>query len=278
VSTAGNGSEPAEAALRQLVVVLGMHRSGTSALARALAVFGVSLGGRLMPAVAGDNDRGFWEDLEVSALNDEVLAKMGAAWDSPDLPPPANLQRAGIEALQRRALALLERKTAACDAFGVKDPRMSRLLPFWKPVFARLGRRVVYLVAVRNPMSVAQSLARRNGFGADKSYRLWMEHTSNAIEGTEGEPRLCVDFDELMLDPMRQLARIGRLLGREADEAAAREYTREFLDEGLRHTRFFIGDLESDPGAPPGLADLYWRMKRAAIDDRPQSWPDPHTH
>ena len=94
----------------------------------------------------------------------------------------------------------------------------------------------------------------------------------SVIRATEGEARLCVDFDELMLDPMRQLKRIGRLLGRVPDEVIAQEYARRFLEEKLRHTRFFIGDLENDPGVPAETVELYSRIRRAAIDDRPAAW------
>src|SRR5882724_9597278 len=59
---------------QRLIVVLGMHRSGTSAMTRALQAMGVELGSRLMPPVEGENDKGFWEDLELNALNIEVLA------------------------------------------------------------------------------------------------------------------------------------------------------------------------------------------------------------
>jgi hypothetical protein len=58
---------------RRLIVVLGMHRSGTSALTRGLQVMGVTLGDRMMPPVEGNNAKGFWEDIDLNALNVEML-------------------------------------------------------------------------------------------------------------------------------------------------------------------------------------------------------------
>jgi hypothetical protein len=255
-----------------LVVVLGMHRSGTSALARALAVVGVELGDQLMPAVAGDNDKGFWEDLDINALNIEVLDLLGADWDTLGVPPARALERQELAPLRARAAELLRAKMAGCAAFGLKDPRLARLLAFWKPIFRQQDLRVAYLLAVRNPMSVARSLGARNGFHEDKTYQLWIEHTLGAITETRGEVRLCVDYDELMLDPARQVRRIGKSLGRAVDEAACQDYVAHFLDPQLRHTRFFIGDLENEPGLPSVVCELYSRVRRAAIDDRPQAW------
>jgi hypothetical protein len=57
----------------KMVVVLGMHRSGTSAITRGLLVMGVRLGDRLLPAVKGENDKGHWEDVDLNALNIEML-------------------------------------------------------------------------------------------------------------------------------------------------------------------------------------------------------------
>jgi O-antigen biosynthesis protein len=249
-----------------------MHRSGTSALARALPVLGVELGDRLMPAVAGDNDKGFWEDLDVNALNIEVLNTLGTEWYAVGPLSELAFERTDIQRLRARAVGVLEDKLASCIAFGVKDPRIARLLPFWRSVFRELGLKVAYLLAVRNPLSVARSLAARHGFAEEQSYALWMEYTMQSFVGTRGGARLCVDFDELMLDPARQLRRIGRLLGREVDEPAAREYAALFLDPNLRHTRFFIGDLEGQPCVPAELRKLYSLVRRVAIDDRPDAW------
>ena len=67
---------------KKILIVLGMHRSGTSALTRGLQVLGVSLGDNLMPAFEGNNNKGFWEDLEIVSLNDALLAELGMSWHS----------------------------------------------------------------------------------------------------------------------------------------------------------------------------------------------------
>ncbi|PZR23698.1 MAG: sulfotransferase family protein, partial [Azospira oryzae] len=67
---------------QKLVIVLGMHRSGTSAITRGLKVIGVELGDRLEPPAAGINDKGYWEDMDLVALNVEMLDVCGRSWHS----------------------------------------------------------------------------------------------------------------------------------------------------------------------------------------------------
>jgi hypothetical protein len=256
----------------RLVMVLGMHRSGTSALARVLPVFGIGLGERLMPAVAGDNEKGFWEDLDIYGMNIDVMSALGADWHSTQPLPAAYFDQDAIHALRSRAYDLLADKLKRSATYGLKDPRLSRLLPFWKPIFCQLGLQTHYLIATRNPISVARSLQRRNSMPPEQCYLLWRQYTFGALSETAGDSRLCVDYDELMLDPPRQLRRLGRFFGEPADHGAAREYCSGFLEDRLRRSRHFIGDLEAEIGADSKVCELYTLLRRVALDDRPQTW------
>ena len=70
-----------EAAHKSIIVVLGMHRSGTSVMARALQVRGVDLGDQLMPPSKGDNEKGFWEDEDITRFDDALLETLGSSYD-----------------------------------------------------------------------------------------------------------------------------------------------------------------------------------------------------
>ena len=67
-------------ARKQALVVLGMHRSGTSALARVLNLCGAFLPDNRRPAKLNNNDKGFWESEEIIQLNERLLKAMGASW------------------------------------------------------------------------------------------------------------------------------------------------------------------------------------------------------
>ena len=165
---------------KRLIVVLGMHRSGTSAIARGLQVLRVPLGDRLMPPNALDNPTGFWEDLDLYALNIEMLNAIGSDWDR-----LSAIGKDEVEALRKsgfflRGAELLRAKMGARPRFGFKDPRVAKLLPFWKRVFAHCRYDASYVLSLRHPMSVARSLEKRDGFAAEKSYLLWLDHVLEA--------------------------------------------------------------------------------------------------
>ena len=149
---------------KQIIVVLGMHRSGTSAVTRSLRALHVELGDRLMPPLVGNNPTGFWEDIEINALNIEMLRTIEDDWHhlSPIRPQHiVTLRKAGFLG---RAADLLETKLRDRSIFGFKDPRTAKLLPFWKLVFERFKFEVKYVLAIRHPLSVVKSLAKRDRF------------------------------------------------------------------------------------------------------------------
>src|SRR6185312_12242151 len=68
------------------ILVLGMHRSGTSAVTRVLNLLGADLGSRLV-APAADNPAGFWEHADAVKINDDLLQALGRTWyDMRDMP------------------------------------------------------------------------------------------------------------------------------------------------------------------------------------------------
>ena len=158
---------------KRIVVVLGMHRSGTSALTRALVAIGAGVGDNLLPA-GHDNPKGFWEDKDFVTLNDRLLAVLDASYDSLSLLPDGFECRSDVKELLLEAVLMLREKLAGNDLFVLKDPRTCRLLPFWQLVFSHLDLSVAYVIAVRHPLSVAESLDKRNQFPTRKSLWLWL--------------------------------------------------------------------------------------------------------
>ena len=124
----------AEKRNKRVVVVLGMHRSGTSAITRGLQALGVNLGQRLLPSQP-ENPKGFWEDIDINALNIELQAALGQYWHSFGNMGQELADRSRWEPFVDRAKKLLQEKMVETEIFGVKDPRMCRLLPFWQSIF-----------------------------------------------------------------------------------------------------------------------------------------------
>lgn len=253
-------------AARLLVAVLGMHRSGTSAVARALNVFGVALGDRLH-AAAQDNEKGFWEDIDVVRLSDRALAHLGKSWSS--LTPLTDEDFAALQAagFVDEAASLLAARLQAYPRYGFKDPRVARLGLLWRAAMARCGVRAAAVVVLRHPLSVARSLARRDGLSEERSLLLWLTYTLASLQHSAGLPRLVLDYDLLLARPAAELARVGAALGLPLQSEEVARFAGEFLDEGLRHSRFEADELARLPAALPLTADVY-RALLACAEDR----------
>jgi hypothetical protein len=219
-----------------MLVIAGMHRSGTSALARSCNLLGVDLGSAFIPTQP-DNEAGFWEDAGVKDADDLALASHGMLWDDVRPLPEPWCDGFGADEVRTRlrdTLAALARHSRLC---GVKDPRISRLLPLWLPIFAELGVTPLFLIALREPTEVATSLARRDRLTPARSQLLWLRYTLEAELHTRGHRRWFVRFDDLLRDWRGALSCAARALGIDwpvsCDQAGAAIDT--FLDPRLRH-------------------------------------------
>jgi hypothetical protein len=245
-----------------------MHRSGTSAITRGLQALGVNLGDSLLPPVAGDNQKGYFEDFEINKLNIELLTSLGSDWHDLSLIPAATFDQENVAPFKLRAIELI-RARLGHRPYALKDPRMARLLPFWKTVFDHLKVQPSYIISVRHPMSVVQSLKQRGDFDSEKGYYLWLEHLIPAILETVGANRVVVDFDLLIADPHSQLNRIAQELNLPFSQGSPEvlEYVRDFLDEELRHSQCTFEDLFIDPTVPLDVIKAYEEFLRLAVDE-----------
>ena len=255
---------------KRIIVVLGMHRSGTSAVTCGLTALGVDLGDTLMPPIEGFNAKGFFEDIDIYAFNVEILEFISSDWHCLAPIEPHDIETLNQKGYFLRAVDLLRRKTAGTQLFGFKDPRLAKLLPFWKPVFTHCGFDISYVLIIRNPLSVAQSLANRDGFSHEKSYMLWMGHVLTSLEHTETYLRVLVDYDRLMEEPQKNIEFIAKYLGLAVDAQALQRYQSEFIDDKLRHTIYDKNDLVLDRACPPLVHELYVALLDVVADNRQQ--------
>jgi hypothetical protein len=197
---------------RTAYLVLGMHRSGTSAVTQLLGLAGGQLPQNLMP---GDehNAKGYFEPWKIAVFNDERLEAAGSAWDDVFAHPFRGLGPREERGWLNRAASLFEEEYPQAPWPVLKDPRVTVLLPFWRTVLGDLevGARVV--ISLRHPLAVAASLARRDGFAVEKSLLLWACYMLAAEAGTRDLPRVFVDYDALLADWRAELGRMEAALG-----------------------------------------------------------------
>lgn len=232
---AGAASPPGPAgAPRPCLLVLGMHRSGTSALARGLAVLGANLGDALLPALPC-NPRGFFEDRDICNYNMQFMVALGLTWTSLAPIPAERLLALGRSLGGAAALQLVRAKVEGVPLPAFKDPRLCRLMPFWRPVFTAAGLAPACVLALRHPDAVARSLSRRDGMLLEDGHALWLRYTLDALDGSRGLPRIMVAYERLLAAPGRELGRIGQAFGLSVDAEALTVFARDFLDTGLCH-------------------------------------------
>jgi hypothetical protein len=255
--------------ISRAVPLLGMHRSGTSAIARGLTALGVYLGHDFLDAQP-ENPTGYWEDKGIVAIDDRVLGALGLHWDSISLIEPRELQRRRVRALAREAIEHCRRTFQAAPLWGFKDPRAIRVLPFWRRVLRECGAEDSYVVAIRNPRSVAASLFRRQAMDADEAYRLWLVHMVPFLRDLADAPLAIVDYDLFMRDPRGQLERMGRKLALtfEPNAPAVDAFVTGFLDAKLRHSTFSPEDLDAGSEAARLTRDAYLQLLELAADQR----------
>ena len=155
-----------------VLIVLGMHRSGTSCLTGMLQQAGLVLGDVVEEAPF--NRKGNRENLEIRELNDAILANSGGAWDS----PPNHLTWRKEHQYKRDAIIEQHRDQAA---WGFKDPRTMFTLPFWQEGLK--GANLHYIATFRNPLSVAKSLnSRQPELSIEKGAELWRRYNEQLLD------------------------------------------------------------------------------------------------
>ena len=199
------GSAPREQG-RTALIVLGMHRSGTSAVTGALRLCGAWVGeaGALTGANT-ENPKGFWERRDVRKICDGMLHAARANWGQVGSFDPAAVQHAALAEYGREFQAVVNQLNHH-GTWIIKEPRLCLLFPILRFHIAD----PVCIHTSRHPLEIAQSLRVRNGFGITEGLALWESYTRSALNASAGLPRLLVSYKKLISDPH---AEIGRIVG-----------------------------------------------------------------
>jgi hypothetical protein len=201
------------------IAVAGMHRSGTSMVARILGECGVYLGepDQLVPATP-TNPEGHFEHVDFLYVNKTVLRRLLGSWDRP--PHPLAWRALGwrLRSLRERARELID-EMAPRSPWAWKDPRTSLTLPFWLPLLPNV--RIV--LCVREPFAVAASLAARDDLETRKALELWHAYNSSLLRAVPRSSVLVTAYERYFEDSEHEIRRlVTRLrLGTSSREIAA---------------------------------------------------------
>ena len=256
----------AEAGTRTAILILGMHRAGTSAITRLINLLGAELGEELLPS-GPDNQKGFWENRKIVEFHQDLLKQLGSDWD--DIRPidPAWFESQEGIAAADKLTSLIAEVFADAPLFAVKDPRACRFVPLWRSALGTLNISMTVLLPWRPVGEVAKSLAARNGMPPLHSGLLWLRHIVEAERETRDLPRLTLPFDAVLMDWQKIAGRIARTLKVKwpvsskqiAAEAGA------FLDPKARHHHEETFDVEALAQITQDLQRALGQPRRAAL-------------
>lgn len=184
-----------------LILVVGMHRSGTSLLGSILQAIGVATPGEL---IAGDanNPEGYFERRDVTDLQEQLLIDLGRWWPSAEgvfTLPPDWLLHSGTQRVLDQLRSILAAESLRQERpWAIKDPRTSLLLPLWRRVCGELRIPLRLLLAVRDPAEVAASLCRRDaeaaGMTPARAEQLWWRHYKAVLDHSVDLPLVTIDY------------------------------------------------------------------------------------
>lgn len=258
------------------ICILGMHRSGTSTITRAINLLGAYLGEEkdLIPP-APDNPEGFWERSDVVDLHDRILERFKRLSDTVT-PLPVGWNKAYfVQPLKEELRRLIRENFCHSKLWAWKDPRTCLTFELWKQLLAELSIDVCCVFPVRSPLDVAKSLKKRNDMPFDKSFGFWMNHNLVALESCSDVPTVFVNYDQFVENWEPELRRISETLHLEwpADGEELSKEMNQFVQPGLRHNLSSAVDLDSVPVPVRELYQLIQDQTRkpergAAFHDR----------
>jgi hypothetical protein len=219
------------------LIVLGMHRSGTSALTGLLNLLGLYVGDLLLPPSPETNPKGFWEHAGIVDMHNRLLAELGSSWHDERNLPDDWWSQPVAEPFRRELAEILRRDFAPGSAWIVKDPRLCRLLPLWRPLFETEWGQPDAVVILRDPAEVARSLGDRDGISSERAHLLWLQHVFDAERWSRDYPRTVVTFDALLKDWRKIVNHMNSVLhlGLPLDDPLIQQRARDFLAPELRH-------------------------------------------
>lgn len=244
---------------RKAICILGMHRSGTSAMARALNLMGAYLGppDKMMPP-RDDNPEGFWEHADIVDFHDRLLLTLARTWDDVSPLPRQWWALPEIKPYHEKLTELIRREFTERPLWMWKDPRTCLVLPLWQEVCSELRIDVCPVIILRNPLDVAASLQRRDHFVTAKSLALWQLYNLSALYWTNQSQRVLIHYDTLLEDWESCLRKVATTFDLTLpDDPELRQELVSFLKPRLRHSLSEVNTLLRDKTVPPSVALTY---------------------
>ncbi|MNZ33393.1 hypothetical protein D3C78_507380 [compost metagenome] len=249
------------------IVILGMHRSGTSLLAKTIKSLGVYIGrDEEMIGPREDNPEGFWEHSEIVDVHEKLLGNLSSSWDTTKPLPEEWWLSEEVVSYRSQIKDIVTGNFSNRAVWGFKDPRTCLLLPLWKSVFQELDIEPIYIICLRNPLNVAASLQKRDRFTNEKSMALWTLYVMSSLYYTIDERRMVVSYDRLLEQPVETGEGISHFLNIPYN-GTERDLMSSLPNSRLRHGNYSLSELRQSQSVLPIVKQIYQLCLSGEDDD-----------
>lgn len=248
--------------MKECIVILGMHRSGTSVLSGLVSIQGFYLGADEMP-IRDDNPKGFFENMKVYHLNQSILEKYDTSWD--DYSFTLNqIKPDDFHTYLEEAKKIIREEFGPTQRIFIKDPRICLLFPLWEKALLDNNYAIKVILAYRSPMEVAHSLKVRNQFALEKSFLMWSHYFFQAERDSRAYERLLVHYSSDFKDFAGFIRKLGKFLNVEITDEILEDSIQLYTPK-LTHHKQLQNNLVED--VPVYLTQLVKVLLERKISD-----------
>ncbi|MBD3345539.1 MAG: hypothetical protein GF401_10805 [Chitinivibrionales bacterium] len=235
-----------------MIIVTGMHRSGTSCISGLLEKCGLSLGTShpIHDNKHPTNPKGHFENLQTIAINETILKHAGGTWCTP--PPHKNIATIG-----QQVGHFIQAFSKSFNGDIVKDPRTCLTIDVWEQ-FCPSIEKIVF--CLRNPLAVAKSLNSRDGIPMEIGLGLWFHYVTQFFQGVKKAPVIIVEYDNLADNFEFEFSSLISALNIPLSQEEMLERTSGFYEKSLNHGATF--DELYLSVLPPHIRDAYKVLKK----------------
>jgi hypothetical protein len=201
------------------VFILGMHRSGTSALGLILEKLGLSLGKKVMSAQK-ENPKGYAENFSLVEFHDKFLQSIGSNWQDPKPVGAARFEGEAARGFREELLQVLAKEFGQGRPL-IKDPRMCRLMRLWLPLIKEHFPKASFILPIRHPVQVARAVRKNRELTLGRGLKLWVVHALEGERTTREFPRVFTTYEQLMRAPVETVLPLAKELGLSTDAVPA---------------------------------------------------------
>lgn len=218
-------------------------------------------GAALPKTLLGQNDgnqRGHWESQAIIDAHNEMLSALGSQW-SDWRPLDLDARKSTRARIVGDMADMISVEYKGAETVVIKEPRICRFTPAYLDAVQSVGAAVHVIIPIRNPLEVAASLSKRDGFSLQRGLFLWLSHMIGAEQGSRGQSRAFVDYPSFLAQPAAETARITADMpfALPFSVKQARAQIEDYVEPSLKRETSRAEDVAQHPLCAGWINDVY---------------------